>query len=447
MISSLAAMADQTTTNEVDALDNASAPPSPWVLLFAFGGLTATLAAGYGVLFTIVDDYKTEYGISESAIGLVIGLGFLSGFVSQVLIAPFADRGHAKLVVFLGVIVNAVGLLLMAFGTSLLPIIVGRIVSGLGIGATNPAARRIVILADPDNLGRNLGRLLSADVFGFAMGPALSAVMVGPFGIPSPFILIAAVSLVLLPFVARVPVDETSVHLRPKKRLAFDLLKNRPFAGATVLAGVSFLMIGGFDALWALVHDELETAEWIANLGITLFAVPLVILGPFAGRLAQTFGPFRLAAIGLFAGAGFLLGYGLLPTGGLIFALAMVHAVSDGMTISAPGVAAGMVVPHDRQAGAQGMLGAAQAVMAGMMAVVTGWVYESFGRTTAYAVVASAMVVLTAVGLWLARSEWSLRRPVGEPTMTARATATPPSTSGELGLAGPVLQEALDPDL
>ena len=32
------------------------------------------LAAGYGVLFTIVDDYRDEYGISETAIGIVIGL-------------------------------------------------------------------------------------------------------------------------------------------------------------------------------------------------------------------------------------------------------------------------------------------------------------------------------------------------------------------------------------
>ena len=47
--------------------------PSPWLILFAFGGLNGTLAAGYGVLFTIVDDYKTEYGIDEAAIGVVIG--------------------------------------------------------------------------------------------------------------------------------------------------------------------------------------------------------------------------------------------------------------------------------------------------------------------------------------------------------------------------------------
>lgn len=382
----------------------------------------ATLAAGYGVLFTIVDDYKNEYGISESAIGVVIGIGFLSGFLSQVVIAPYADRGHARLIVFLGVTVNIAGLLLMALGTTLAPILIGRFISGIGIGAASPAIRRIVILADPGNLGSNLGRLLAADVFGFAMGPAISAILVGPFGIPAPFIAIAVFAAVLLAFVARVPVVETAVEARPQKRLAFDLLRIRPFAGATVLAGVGFVMIGGFDSLWALVHDELDTADWIANLGITLFALPLVVLGPLGGRTAQTFGPFRLAAIGLFAGAGFLLGYGLLPTGGLIFALAMVHALSDGMTISAAGVGAGLVIPEDRQAGAQGMLGAAQAVMAGLTAVTTGVIYEHFGRTVAYAVVATAMVLLTSFGLWLAKDAWSLKRPL-------RSAASSDSTS------------------
>ncbi len=382
-------------------------------LLVAFGGLAASLIAGYGVLFTIVDEYKTEYGISESQVGMIISLGFLSGFLAQVLIAPVADRGYARRLVVIGVLLNAVGLVMMALGTSLAPILLGRFVSGLGVGAATPAIRRIVILADPGNLGTNLGRLLSADVFGFAMGPVVSAVLVGPFGIPAPFFVITAVTLVLTPFVARVPVVETTTSAGPTKRLAFDLLKIRPFAGATVLAGTSFVMIGGFDALWALVHDELGTTEWVANLGITLFALPLIVLGPFGGRLAQTFGPFRLAAIGLLAGAGFMFGYGMMPTGIAIFTLSLFHALSDGFTISGPGVAAGLVVPEERQAGAQGMLGASQAVMAGIMAFVTGYIYEWFGRTAAYTLVSVTMVVLVSLGLWLAKDAWTLKRPLG----------------------------------
>ncbi|MDG2233583.1 MAG: hypothetical protein P8L16_07125, partial [Ilumatobacter sp.] len=109
---------------------DAPKPPSPMMLLVAFGGLSAALAAGYGVLFTIAADYRDEYGISENWIGIIIGIGFIAGFLSQITIAPFADRGHAKKLVLGGVFVNVLGLVLMAFGTSLVPILVGRFISG-----------------------------------------------------------------------------------------------------------------------------------------------------------------------------------------------------------------------------------------------------------------------------------------------------------------------------
>ena len=395
------------------------------MLFVAFGGLLASLAAGYGVLFTIVDDYRNEYGISETAIGVVIGIGFLAAFVSQLVIAPLADRGHARKVVLFGVGINVVGLLLMGFSTTLVPILIGRVISGVGIGAAIPAARRIVILADPQHLGQNLGRLLAAEVFGFAMGPAVSAALVGPFGIPAPFVVVAVVTMVLLPFVAQVTVAEgrPTAH----RRLALDLLRIRPFAGAVVLGAAVFVMIGSFDALWALVHDDLGTTNWLANLGITLFALPLIILGPIGGRWAQVYGPFRVATIGLVGGALFMTLYGLMPTGGWIFALAMVHAVSDGFTVSSTGVAVGMTVPEDRQAGAQGVLGGAQALAAGVMAVVTGTLYDEFGRTVAYAVCGVVMLTLVAIGVWLARSAWMLRRPlhVDEPIEPRPAPVAP----------------------
>jgi MFS family permease len=380
------------------------------MLLVAFGGMMASLAAGYGVLFTIVDEYRDDYGISEAAIGFVIGIGFVAGFLSQLVIAPLADRGHARRVVFFGVLVNVVGLLLMGFSTSLTPILIGRFISGIGIGAAVPAARRIVILADPDHLGQNLGRLLAAEVFGFAIGPAVSAVLVGPFGIPAPFVVVAAATLVLLPFVARVAVSESSRVAH--RRLAIDLLRIRPFAGAVVLGAAVFVMIGSFDALWALVHADLGTTKWVANLGISLFALPLIILGPVGGRWAQSSGPFRVAVIGLTAGAVFMALYGLVPTGGAIFAVAMVHAVSDGLTVSSTGVAVGMTVPEERQAGAQGVLGGAQALAAGVMATVTGVLYQQFGRAVAYGMCAAVMLILVATGAWLARSAWSLKRPL-----------------------------------
>jgi MFS family permease len=302
--------------------------------------------------------------------------------------------------VLVSVAVNAAGLVMMGLATDPVTLTVGRIVSGLAIGSASPAIRRIIVVADPANIGQNLGRLLSADVFGFAMGPALSAVLVARYGLAAPFLVIAVVSVVAV--AATLPVSVAEVGEAPRQRLALDLLANRSFAGAVVLGATVYLMIGAFDALWDVVHVDLGTASWLSDLGITLFAVPLVILGPTGGRLAQSLGPFPMAGGGLLVAAFFMASYGFLPSGGWIFGLAMVHAVTDGLTIAASGVAVGLTAPAHRQAGGQGVLGAAQALVAGVMALVTGWLYQGQGRATAYGAAAAAMVVLVVVGLALA---------------------------------------------
>jgi MFS family permease len=388
----------------------------------------AFLAAGYGVLFTLLDDFRDEYGIGESALGAVIGVGFIAGFIAQVVIAPLADRGHARTLVIVGTMLNVVGLLTMAASTTVGPLLAGRFVTGVAAGMAVPAIRRIVIIADPANLGHNLGRLLAADVAGFAAGPALSAVLVGPFGISAPFIVIAVATLMLMPFVLRTAVHETAEP--PKQRFAFDLLRFRVYAGAVALGCAVWLMIGAFDALWSVALDDLEASDWLANLGITIFALPLVVFGAAGGRLAQRLGPFRVGSFGLVLAAGIMVLYGVLPTAEAMFAVAMFHAVSDGLTVSSTGVAVGMVVPPDRQAGAQGVLGGLQTLTAGITAPIIGVLYEHAGRATAYTVSACMMGALIVAGCVLARGSFGLRggeAPHAESVLTG-AAAIPPAS-------------------
>ena len=376
-------------------------------LILILGVLGALLSSGYGALFALLDEVRDEYGINESALGLVIGIGFFSSFLAQTTIAPLADRGHARHLVMLGLLLNGAALGLMAAATTVLPLLLGRFVMGLGIGIALPAIRRVAICADPPNLGRNLGLLLSADIAGFAAGPPIAAILVGPFGIAGAFAATAVASIAAIPFVAKMSVAESVAP--PTQRFAFDLLRSRSFAGAVALGCGVFLMIGAFDALWSIALDDLGTAEWIATLGITMFALPLIVLGPIGGRLAQRIGPFRVGTAGLLAGAVFMMLYGLVPTGVAMFAVAMVHSLTDGLSIASNGVAVGLVVPADRQAGAQGVLGGMQTLVAGVTAVIAGVLYDHAGRATAYTVCAALMLACVLLARTLAGAHFAMR--------------------------------------
>jgi len=81
----------------------------------------------------------------------------------------------------------------------------------------------------------------------------------------------------------------------------------------------------------------------------------------------------------------------------------MFHAVTDGLTIAASGVAVGLAVSDERQAGAQGLIGAAQAITAGTTAIVIGALYGSSGRFVAYSATAAGILVCVAIALYLGR--------------------------------------------
>jgi MFS family permease len=160
----------------------------------------------------------------------------------------------------------------------------------------------------------------------------------------------------------------------------------------------------------------------MSNLGITLFAVPLILFGAAGGRLAQRLGPFRIGTLGLLIGATCMFLYGVVPGAGAMFAVAMFHAVNDGLTVSSTGVAVGLTAPAERQAGAQGVLGGAQTLTAGLTALVTGVLYEHFGRAVAYGVSAAAMVTLVAIGVTMAGPAWRMRGAAAAPASLACST-------------------------
>ena len=378
-------------------------------LLLALFVAIAVKSSAYGVMFTMLDDYREQFGISEGALGLVIAIGFFTSFFAQLTIAPLADRGRSRQLIFVGLTLAIIGNFAMAFPDTLPQLLGSRFLSGLGLGCALPAMRRVIIVSDKEHLGRNLGRVLSCEVGGFAAGPVVSTFLVEPFGIPAPFIVIGTVLTAVALVIFAMPIPEVPAEDHPTERFAVDLLQDRAVTAGVLIGIAVFFMIGTFDSLWALMMNDLGAPTWMANTGVTLFVLPMVFMAPYGGKFVQRVGPFRAGGFGMLFGAVCMGLYGALSVPWLLMAVFLVHTLNDGMTVTGAGVAVGMVAPSERQAGAQGLLGGAQTLTGGVSASFAGLSYEVLGRTTTFAIAAVVMALLIISARVLAGERWLTR--------------------------------------
>ncbi len=397
--------------------------------------VAATLSSGYGLMFALTAKMRDAYGLSSTMIGWIVGVGFFTSFLAQILVAPMADRGHARTLLVGGIAANVVGIAMMGAASGALGLLSGRALMGLGIGSAYPAIRRAIALADPENVGKNQGGLLSYDVAGFLCGPAIAAMLVGVLGLRWPFYGIAAVIALSIPFVAQLhldarnadgseaapstpdpawrsvknavgpgdevgPVAVGTVVRVPSTvpRFALGLLKFRWMQSSCCYGIAFFIMIGVFDSLWALRLEDMHADYGYTTVGIIVFALPMVFLGERGGEFIERRGPYVTGAAGLVVGAVFVTLYGSIAIPQLLILVGVFHALNDAFTASSAPVGVTLTAPVDQLAGAQGLLGGMQTLTGGLAAVAAAAAYEAFGPVRAYGSASIIMLAFVALG-------------------------------------------------
>ena len=348
---------------------------------------------------TLLGDLRDEFGLSETQLGLIVGAGFLAAFVTQLTLARVADRGHAPLMVRIGLVAAGASMVGFAASTGFLTMLGSRAMLGIAIGAAQPAIRRTVILADPAHTGRNLGRLGVFEIVGFAITPAAAALLADAFDLDVPFYVLAGVAGATVLMMGRLETDEGAVGTRTTSSLR--LLRDRVVAGTLVLVTSQFVMIGAWEAVWAVSLVDLGAATWEVGVSFTLFAIPMGALAPVAGAWAQRTGGMRLCAGGLFGAtaAGVLLG--VFDSVWSLVAVSMVIGIGAGLGFTAGLYAYSQTVSNDRQASSQGLMGATEVLLAGGTSVLGAWLYDISGRGLVWTVI-PALTALTMLGglLW-----------------------------------------------
>lgn len=367
----------------------------PYQIVF---GVTS---AAIGGILALLGELRDELGFNDTSIGLIVTVGFLASFVAQITLAPLADRGFGRHMAIAGVLLGAAALAVMVVADDVTVWVFARAALGFGGGLLLPGIRRAATVLDPANAGENLGRLIVGEIIGFTIGPVIAAALVQVGGLRLPFVVTAIGLFAFVPFVARLPDD--AGHRTDRVKHSFDLLRWRRLQGALILVFGYFLLLGAFEAVIPLMFQDRGGGVLETGIAFTVFGLPIAFVSTHAGRTADRLGGAKVAMIGMSVAAAINMSYGFIPGIWPMVAVMVVAAVADGYGFTAGQVAVSRAVPESRQAGALGLMGAAEVLGAGLAALPAAAIYGEFGATTTWVVVASASLVCLGLGAFRIR--------------------------------------------
>lgn len=376
--------------------DHATATLS--VLMFASGAT----AVSNSIIFAALGDLQDTYGFADAGLGVIAGIGFLVGLLTQVFVAPLADSHKPKNLMVIGLAFAAAGSMVFSLGDTLWQFVIGRAIVGVSFGCTQPAARAIAANLDKTRAAERLGKLAGVETAGIVGGPFIGGIMLDPLGLRWTFLTFAIVAAVAsLTLAAKtLPSLPSSGESR---RISLTLLRY-PGVRTVALTTMSlYLPIGVYDALWDRYLTDRGASNFVVGLSFLIYGIPFILLARLGGRLADKWGALRTALYAVFILAPIVTGYGLAATPLAIIIVSIVEGVVQAATIPASQASMSQVAPQGRAAAAQGLSGAANLVGAAATAFVSPWIYGAHGPVWAFGVISVLMLSLSLIAQSMAR--------------------------------------------
>ena len=351
------------------------------------------LSASVGIVFALLAELQDEHGFGNVTLGAIAAASFFAAVGAQLLLAPLADRGHARHLMVGALVLAAVAALGFALATEPWHFVIARILGGAAFGAYAPAAQAVVTLADPRRAGERLGQLTGLQTAGVIVGPGVGALLVGVGGTDTPFLLFAVVLFVLAPALARVEIREVEVAATAPPTPLPAILRRREALAAVLLSIALILPAGMYEAIWSRFMSDLGASTQFVGLSLSLYGIPFALTAPLGGRLADRLGPLRVAPVALVLVVPLTVAYGHMTTPGLLMGLAMIEAVANGVGLPAAQALMSRATDETERATGQGAAAAAGQIGAGFAALLAAPLYGAQGPEVMFAVTAALILV------------------------------------------------------
>lgn len=343
------------------------------------------------MIFTLLPALQEQVGFATWGFGLIAGVFFAASLAAQLLLARFADQGRAKTMLITAVLLGVLGLVLMAYGNSLIQLTIARGIGGLATGCWAPAARATAIARRPEHTARRLSYIAMGDTSGLVIGPLVGSLLATVFSIRVAFLVFAVSIVFLLPIIFTSSIVEVTGKTTTTK--ITELVSRRPVLQAVVLGVALFLPVGMYETIWGKHISNLGGSTFVIAISVAFYGLPYMVMAPIGGRLGDRFGPARVAILGSVALVVVTVITGLPRSYWLLIPVGVVEAAISAIAYPNALAAVSRAASAREQATAQGLAGGASIAGAGAMALVAGPVFEFAGPFATFSTTAAFVAV------------------------------------------------------
>jgi predicted MFS family arabinose efflux permease len=275
------------------------------IILFLLAALNFTHIIDFMIMMPLGNHLITYFDISGQKFSVILAAYSISACISSFVASFFVDNFDRKKVLLLGYAGFLVGTFLCGLAPSANMLLLARILAGLFGGLIGAQVMSIVADIFPyERRGSAMGYLMTAFSVASIVGVPFGLFLADLFSWHAPFLLVAFLGLLLVPFLLRfIPsmtnhlVDKTNSYESPSDTFKNIFSKKIQVNGLILSA---FLMLGHFLIIPFItpymefnVGFERSQIKYIYVVGgiVTLFTAPLF------GRFADKYGKLRIFTI------------------------------------------------------------------------------------------------------------------------------------------------------
>jgi len=402
-----------------------------WAALLPILVVEFVVVLGFGALLPVLPLYVVEHGVDIPTLGLITAAWGIAKLFAEPLFGYIADRTSRKPIMVAGLVLFGIFTALPLIFTAPLALFLLRLAAGASAGMYDPAARGIIVDATEEGeRGEAFGLFAAFQMGGLLFGPVLGAFGAAfgggygfPFALTGGLALASAVYLAVALPSGRPRRVGTTAAAEVASGGASDGASDADVAGAAepaiiqaplgqlinrllvaaVVMNLGFaLAIGVYEVVWSLYLEMLGASITWIGFTFTLFALPVLFLSAYAGRLVDRHGGLRFAVLGglAIAGCGVLYALSTEP----VFPALVILIEATATAFVAPALYSLLAsgTPAGRSSTAQGIFGASTQVGIIVASLLAGQLYAIDPRWPFLAFVGGTTGAIL-LGLFIAR--------------------------------------------